>query len=62
MHREAGPGVPTQSRHSDAGDVPITLRQWAYTVFEEGQLEGAISHIIDAILIALINSTRKQRT
>ncbi len=52
MHREAGP--PAQPKHSDASDAPVTLRQWAYTLLEEGQLEGTLSRIIDALLIALI--------
>jgi len=31
-----------------------TLRLWAYTILEEGQLEGVVSHIIEALLIVLI--------
>ncbi|HSZ10595.1 MAG TPA: cyclic nucleotide-gated ion channel [Rhizomicrobium sp.] len=31
-----------------------TLRQWAYAILEEGQLEGVVSRIIEALLITLI--------
>jgi len=54
MHRDAGPGMPAQSKQADGSDAPVTARQWAYTVLEEGQLEGTLSRIIDAVLIALI--------
>lgn len=54
MHREAGPGMPVLPKDRDAGKTPVSLRQWCYTLLEEGQLEGALSRVIDALLIALI--------
>lgn len=52
MLKEARPGALAQARNMDA--APATLRQWAYTLLEEGQLEGAVSRVIEAMLIALI--------
>ena len=39
-----------------APDAPKaqTFRQWTYTVLEEGQLEGTLSRVVDALLISLI--------
>jgi voltage-gated potassium channel len=47
MSRE---GNPTQG--SDAGAV--SLRQWAYSVLEEGQLDTVLSRIVEMLLVALI--------
>lgn len=47
--------VPENSKSQRApGSAHLTLRQWAYTVLEEGQLEGVFSHVIEALLILLI--------
>ena len=36
-----------------------TVRQWAYTILEEGQTEGGISRAVEFLLIALIVSIRQ---
>lgn len=47
--RESGPEAPERGGHQ----AP-TLRQWAFSVLEEGQLESTLSRIVEALLIALI--------
>jgi voltage-gated potassium channel len=47
--RESGPEAPERG----AQQAP-TLRQWAFSVLEEGQLESTLSRIVEALLIVLI--------
>jgi voltage-gated potassium channel len=54
MLTEAGPKKAAQSSPQERTAEAHTLRQWAYTVLEEGQLEGVLSRLIDALLITLI--------
>lgn len=50
MLREAKPGNMTRDRSTTAS----AFRQRAYTVLEEGQLEGVASRLVEGLLIALI--------
>jgi voltage-gated potassium channel len=52
MSRELNPGQSGRARDSDANAEG--LRQWAYTILEEGHLESWLSRAIEAFLIALI--------
>jgi len=52
MSREATPDNPLPARDPDGG--AISLRQWAYSVLEEGQLETVLSRAVEALLIGLI--------
>ncbi|HEY5047238.1 MAG TPA: cyclic nucleotide-gated ion channel [Rhizomicrobium sp.] len=47
MLREPGPGRAAQAHAT-------SLRQWAYTILEEGQLETLLSRVVEAFLVALI--------
>jgi voltage-gated potassium channel len=45
---------PLKRPRSDAAAAPHSLRQWAYAVLEEGQLDSLASRLVEGFLIALI--------
>jgi voltage-gated potassium channel len=52
MSRDAIPDKPGPMHEQGPG--AISLRQWAYAVLEEGQLETLLSRAVEALLIGLI--------